>query len=209
MRDIVKIILLAGFVVIFCAVSRSYANSAKVDSIVLAGGCFWGVEAVFEHSRGVIDVVSGYSGGKAETAKYELVTGGDTNHAESVKVTYNPEQISLEQILDIYFTVAHNPTQLNYQGPDYGTQYRSAVFYSNNTQKNVVEAKISELKDKNFFHNPIVTRVEKLEQFYEAEEYHQNYARLNPMNPYIITHDAPKVEKLKVKYPELFKEPQF
>lgn len=206
MRDIMKIALLAGSVMILCAVTRAHAEPVKMDSIVLAGGCFWGVEAVFEHTKGVTNVVSGYAGGKAETANYRAVTGGDTSHAESVKVTYDPAQISLSELLDIYFNVAHNPTQLNYQGPDHGTQYRSAVFYESDTQKNAVEAKRKELAAKHMFADPVVTTLEKLETFYTAEDYHQDYAALNPMNPYIMIHDAPKVTKLKSTYPALYKE---
>lgn len=206
MRKMIKIVLLTITVIALCAVARTYAEPAKTDSVVLAGGCFWGVEAVFEHTKGVTSVVSGYAGGKAETANYRAVTQGDTHHAESVKVTYDPQQISLSEILDIYFTVAHNPTQLNYQGPDHGTQYRSAIFYANDIQKDAAEEKLKELNIKSVFSAPIVTKLDKLETFYIAEEYHQDYAALNPMNPYIIAHDAPKIAKLKATYPEHYKD---
>lgn len=206
MSNIVKIIFLSIMAFGICFIARAYAQNPKSETIVLAGGCFWGVEAVFEHTKGVSRVVSGYTGGKSETANYKAVTRGDTNHAESVKVTYSPQKISLSKILDIYFDVAHNPTQLNYQGPDHGTQYRSAIFYINDTQKNIALEKIKELNSKSVFNAPIVTKLDKLETFYTAEKYHQDYAALNPMNPYIIIHDAPKVAKLKAKYPEHYVE---
>jgi peptide-methionine (S)-S-oxide reductase len=178
----------------------------KLETIVLAGGCFWGVEAVFEHTKGVVDAVSGYAGGKADTANYDTVCSGKTGHAEAVKITYDPAQISLDKLLDIFFNVAHNPTQLNHQGPDHGTQYRSAIFYANDDQKKTVESKITVLDQARAFSDPIVTKLERLEQFYPAEPYHQNYAAQNPMQPYIVIHDAPKVKKLKSSYPELYEE---
>ncbi len=206
MREILKIIVLVVTAAGLCFVARANAGEIKTESIVVAGGCFWGVEAVFEHTKGVTNVVSGYAGGKAETAKYDLITSGDTGHAEAVQITYDPSQVSLSQLLDIYFGVAHNPTQLNYQGPDHGTQYRSAVFYSSPPQQQAVQAKIKDLNEKKAFSEPIVTKLENLEVFYPAEEYHQNYAALHPMNPYIMIHDAPKVAKLKSTYPTLYKE---
>ena len=206
MREITKIILLGTMAVGICFAARAYADAPKTETIVLAGGCFWGVEAVFEHTKGVTSATSGYAGGNAETARYDQITSGRTGHAESVKVTYNPLEISLSQLLDIYFGVAHNPTQLNYQGPDHGTQYRSAVFYSDVSQQKMVEQKISELEAKNAFDDPIVTTLEKLEKFYPAEYYHQDYAAQHPMNPYIIVHDAPKVTKLKSIFPNFYKE---
>lgn len=176
------------------------------QTIVLAGGCFWGVEAVFEHTKGVVEAVSGYAGGRADTARYGVVSDGNTGHAEAVKVTYDPAKISLGQLLDVYFNVVHNPTQLNYQGPDHGTQYRSAIFYANNEQKQKAEANIAALDAKHTFSGPIVTKLEKLDQFYPAEDYHQNYAASHPSQPYIVLHDAPKVVKLKKTYPDLYKE---
>ena len=200
MREILKIIVLVVTAAGLCFVARANAGEIKTESIVVAGGCFWGVEAVFEHTKGVTNVVSGYAGGKAETAKYDLITSGDTGHAEAVQITYDPSQVSLSQLLDIYFGVAHNPTQLNYQGPDHGTQYRSAVFYSSPEQKKIVDEKIAALKSP----TPIVTTLEPLEKFYAAESYHQNYAAENPYQPYILMHDAPKVANLQKKFPELY-----
>lgn len=191
-----KILLLAAIL---------FSTNAKADSIVLAGGCFWGVEAVFEHTKGVTDAVSGYAGGSANTAQYYVVGEGNTGHAESVQVTYDPSIVSLSQLLDIYFNVAHNPTELNRQGPDYGTQYRSAVFYADPEQKKSAEEKIAELTDKKFFSNNIVTTIEPLKAFYPAEDYHQNYMLLHPDEPYIVVNDAPKVVKLKEKYPALYR----
>lgn len=186
--------------------ARAHAEPVNTHSIVLAGGCFWGVEAVFEHTKGVINVVSGYAGGKVEDANYKAVSAGKTRHAESVKITYDPGQISLADILDIYFTVVHNPTQLNFQGPDHGTQYRSAVFYASDEQKSIAEEKLKDLEKGKVFNAPIVTTLEKLEEFYAAEEYHQDFAARNPTNNYIVVHDAPKVAKLKSTYPERYKE---
>lgn len=181
-------------------------KNSKTETIVLAGGCFWGVEAVFEHTKGVTDAVSGYAGGNADTAHYDIVSGGNSGHAEAVKVTYDPSQVTLDQLLDIFFTVAHNPTQVNCQGPDCGTQYRSAVFYATDAQKKAVAAKITTLDAQHLFSAPVATKLEKLEQFYPAEAYHQNYAALHPTQPYIAIHDAPKVKKLKAVYPDLYKE---
>lgn len=210
MLDIIKIglLMVLSFAICFCA--KVYAAEGgierkRTETIVLAGGCFWCVEAVFEHTKGVVEAVSGYAGGKADTAHYDAVSAGNTGHAESVKVTYDPAQISLDKLLDIYFTVAHNPTQLNYQGPDHGTQYRSSIFYVSDAQKKISEEKIAALGMKHIFSDPIVTKLEKLGRFYPAEAYHQDYAALNPMQPYIIIHDAPKVAKLKEIYPDLYR----
>lgn len=184
-----------------CIAARAHTKPAeKTETIVLAGGCFWGVEAVFQHIKGVVDATSGYAGGKIDTAKYDLVSGGNTGHAEVVEVVYDPKQITLDKLLDVYFTVAHNPTQLNYQGPDHGTQYRSAVFYNSPEQQKIVAEKIATLKSSAL----IVTTLEPLEKFYVAESYHQNYAAKNPYNPYILMHDAPKVANLQKKFPELY-----
>lgn len=210
-QEIIKIAFLAALAFAICFIAKAYADEKVMDdtrsqTIVLAGGCFWGVEAVFKHTKGVVETVSGYAGGKADTARYDIVSDGNTGHAESVKVTYYPTQISLEQLLDVYFNVAHNPTQLNYQGPDHGTQYRSAIFYASDEQKKEAEAKIAALDAQHLFSGPIVTKLERLDQFYPAENYHQNYAALNPMQPYIVFHDAPKVANLKKTYPNLYKE---
>ncbi len=178
---------------------------AHAETLVVAGGCFWGVEAVFDHVKGVSKAVSGYAGGTAETANYERVSDGDTGHAESVEITYDPKDVSLNQLLDVYFKVAHDPTQLNFQGPDKGTQYRSEVFTANAEQEKAVKDKIAELTKSNRYDSPIVTTVEPLKAFYPAEEYHQNYLPRNMTNPYIVMHDLPKLAKLRLSYPELYK----
>jgi len=175
------------------------------QTAVLSGGCFWGIQAVFEHVKGVKSATSGYSGGAAATAQYELVSTGETGHAESVQVTYDPSQISYGQLLKIFFSVAHDPTQLNRQGPDFGSQYRSAIFYVNEEQKHVAEAYIVQLQQSKSFPRLIVTQVSPLKAFYTAEEYHQNYATLHPNNPYIAANDAPKVEHLRQQFPDLYK----
>lgn len=208
----ISLIALVLFVAIVCLNARTYAESMPnstetteaTETIVLAGGCFWGVEAVFQHTKGVIAATSGYAGGKAETATYHMVSNGNTGHAEAVEVTYDPSRITLERLLDIYFTVAHNPTQLNYQGPDYGTQYRSAVFYSSPLQQEAVQQYITTLKFSDPFSDPVVTKLEPLEHFYPAEDYHQNYVALHPNNGYIIRHDAPKLVNLQQQFPEFY-----
>ncbi len=174
------------------------------QTVVLAGGCFWGVQAVFQHLKGVKTATSGYAGGAADTAKYNIVSGGDTGHAESVQVTYDASQITLGKILQVYFSVAHNPTELNYQGPDHGTQYRSAIFYANPEQKDIAEKYITQLNAAKAFDEPVVTSLEPLTKFYPAEAYHQDYAKLNPLNPYIMINDAPKVRALAAEYPDLY-----
>ena len=176
------------------------------QSIVLAGGCFWGVQAVFQHVKGVSQAVSGYAGGTKETASYEIVSSGRTGHAESVEVTFDPAQISLGRILQIYFSVAHDPTQLNRQGPDTGTQYRSAIFYQNDMQKSVVQAYIAQLDKVGSFKRPIVTQISPLAGFYPAEAYHQDYATLHPYSPYIAINDLPKVENLQRVFADLYRE---
>jgi peptide-methionine (S)-S-oxide reductase len=174
-------------------------QAAKPDSetVVLAGGCFWGVQAVFQHTKGVTSAVSGYAGGDKSTAEYELVGTGRTGHAESVAVTFDPHQISYGTILQIYFSVAHNPTELNRQGPDVGNQYRSAIFYADEEQKKVAAAYIAQLEKAHVFARPIVTKLEPLRGFYPAENYHQDFAVLHPTYPYIVFNDLPKVDNLK------------
>jgi peptide-methionine (S)-S-oxide reductase len=172
---------------------------------VLAGGCFWCAEAVFEQLIGVEKVVSGYAGGKPEMAHYELVSSGKTDHAESIQITFYPSKISYGQLLQIFFSVAHDPTQLNRQGPDYGRQYRSAIFYSDPEQKQIAEAYIQQLQGAKVFSKPIVTEVTELKGFYPAEEYHQDFVRRNPTNPYVIANAIPKVEKTKKAFPSLVK----
>ncbi len=180
------------------------ANLPGSDTIVLAGGCFWGVQAVFQHTKGVQKAISGYAGGSADTAHYEMVGSGRTGHAESVQVTYDPSQITLGSLLKIYFAVAHNPTELNYQGPDHGTQYRSAIFYANEEQKKLAEAYIAQLNQAKIFPENIVTKLEAFKAFYAAEDYHQDYAKLHPENPYIARNDLPKVANLQKAFPELY-----
>jgi peptide-methionine (S)-S-oxide reductase len=181
------------------------AAIAKGDQVaVFAGGCFWGIEAVFEHVKGVKQATSGYSGGNALTASYGSVGTGRTGHAEAVKVVYDPAKVSYGQLLKVYFSVAHNPTELNRQGPDTGTQYRSAIFYRNDAQKAAAAAYIAQLDAAKVFDKPIVTQVVPLKGFHVAEDYHQNYARLHPRDPYIVYNDAPKVVNLKSLYPALY-----
>ncbi len=175
------------------------------QTAVLAGGCFWGVEAVFEHVKGVIDVASGYAGGDAASASYPAVSSGITRHAESVRVVYDPAVVSYGELLRIFFDVAHDPTQLNRQGPDRGPQYRSAIFASDPEQARVARNYITALGEANAFPRPIVTEVNALEAFHPAEEYHQDYARRNPHEPYIVFHDAPKVKALAQRFPDRYR----
>jgi peptide-methionine (S)-S-oxide reductase len=177
------------------------------QTVVVAGGCFWGVEAVFRHVKGVVEATSGYAGGSAETAGYEMVSSGNTGHAESVRVTFDPAQVSLGQILQVFFSVAHNPTEVNRQGPDTGPQYRSAIFVSDAAQKRVVDAYIAQLDGAKVFPRRIATQVTSLDAFYPAEAYHQNYAALHPRNPYIVINDAPKVAHLREMFPTLYRAP--
>jgi len=171
---------------------------------VLAGGCFWGVEAVFEHVKGVTRVTSGYSGGSARDADYESVSAGRTGHAEAVRITYDPSQVTYGRLLKVFFSVAHDPTQLNRQGPDVGRHYRSAIFYSGEEQKRIAESYIEQLNRAQLFKRPIVTQVAALKTFHEAESYHQNYAARHPDQPYIVIHDLPKVANLRKLLPELY-----
>ncbi len=172
---------------------------------VFAGGCFWGVDAVFKHVKGVVSVVSGYAGGKAATARYAIVSSGMTGHAESVEVTYDSTQISYRRLLEVFFAVAHDPTQLNRQGPDVGPQYRSAIFYMSADQRDVAQAYIAELTRARAFPKPIVTQVVALERFYAAEAYHQNYLANHMTQPYIVYHDLPKLRALERRFPELYR----
>ena len=176
----------------------------NAQTAVFAGGCFWGVEAVFEHVKGVSDVTSGYSGGTAQTADYDAVSGGDTKHAEAVKITYDASKVSYEQLLKVFFAVAHDPTELNRQGPDTGTQYRSAIFYADDRQKQAAEIFIARLTADKIYPQPIVTQINPLEAFYAAEEYHQNYLAQHPNQPYIVINDRPKVEALQKQFPDLY-----
>jgi peptide-methionine (S)-S-oxide reductase len=179
---------------------------ATTETAVFAGGCFWGVDAVFKHVKGVVQVVSGYAGGKAPTAHYELVSTGETGHAESVEVTYDPAQVSYRQLLQVFFTVAHDPTELNRQGPDMGPQYRSAIFYSSDEQQRAAQAYIAELSRTHLFAKPIVTQVVPLDRFYAAEAYHQNYLAQHMTQPYIVYNDLPKLDKLEKTFPALYRQ---
>jgi len=181
------------------------APAPHLEKAVLAGGCFWGMEAVFEKLRGVRNVVAGYSGGSKLTAHYEVVSSGMTGHAESVEITFDPAQISYARLLQVYFSVAHDPTELNRQGPDEGTQYRSEIFYAGPAQQKVALTTIRDLTARHAFSMPIVTKVEPLEAFYPAEAYHQHYAELHPDNPYIASVDEPKLVALREKFPALIK----
>jgi peptide-methionine (S)-S-oxide reductase len=186
------------------AVDMPLAKAPGEQTAVLAGGCFWGVEGVFEHVKGVTRVVSGYSGGAADTASYRQVSSGRTGHAESVNISYDPAQISYGKLLKVFFSVAHDPTELNRQGPDTGTQYRSAIFYANAEQKRVADSYIAQLQAARAFPRPIVTEVVPLKGFYEAEAYHQDYLDHHPNQPYIVINDLPKINNLKRQMPSLY-----
>ena len=182
------------------------ASDEATQTVVLAGGCFWGVQAVFQHVKGVTSAVSGYAGGTKDTARYNVVSAGTTGHAESVQVTFDPRQVSYGRILQIYFSVAHNPTELNRQGPDEGPQYRSAIFFANPEQQRVAQAYVAQLDKTGKFNQPIVTQLTKFDAFYPAEAYHQDYATLHPENPYIYYNDAPKVENLKRMFADVYRD---
>jgi len=177
------------------------AAGRHTETAVFAGGCFWGVQGVFQHVKGVTNAVSGYSGGEKKTAEYEVVGTGQTGHAEAVQVSFDPSQVSYGKLLQVYFSVAHNPTELNFQGPDHGTQYRSAVFPLDEAQRKVATAYIAQLESAKVFPKPIVTKVEPFKAFYAAEGYHQNFLTLNPDYPYIVYNDLPKVADLKKVFP--------
>jgi peptide-methionine (S)-S-oxide reductase len=194
---------LFGCLLAVAVLSNASAEPAE-QTAVFAGGCFWGVDAVFKHVKGVSDVVSGYAGGSAATAHYEQVSTGNTGHAESVRVHFNPEQVSYQQLLQVFFSVAHDPTQLNRQDPDVGSQYRSAIFYTSPEQQKTAQSYIRQLTASHTFTAPIVTQVVSLQQFYPAEEYHQNYLALHPYQPYIIFNDLPKLRQLRNKFSALY-----
>lgn len=181
-------------------------TQAHSETAVFAGGCFWGIQGVFQHVKGVTKAVSGYAGGAANTARYERVSEGDTGHAESVQVTFDPHQVSYGTLLQIYFSVAHNPTELNRQGPDRGTQYRSAIFLENSEQQRVAQAYIAQLDAAHSFNKPIVTKLETYNGFYPAEEEHQDFLTEHPTYPYIVINDLPKVAQLKQLYPDRYQE---
>src|ERR1700684_3996875 len=180
-------------------------SEKKSETAVFAGGCFWGVEAVFDAVKGVSSAVAGYAGGSKANAHYEIVSTGTTGHAESVQITFDPSQVSFGQLLKIYFSVAHDPTELNRQGPDEGTQYRSEIFYTSDEQKHIAEAYIQQLNAAKVFGKPIVTKVAPLQAFYKAEDYHQNFVARNPHQPYVAQSDVPKLARLHEELPELVK----
>jgi peptide-methionine (S)-S-oxide reductase len=191
-------------VILTLLIGVSSARAAE-QTAVFAGGCFWGVEAVFEHVKGVSTVMSGYSGGTKETANYETVSNGKTDHAESVMVKFDPEKVTYQQLLFIFFSVAHDPTELNYQGPDHGRQYRSVIFYTNETQKTQALAFIKAVDDSKALKKPVVTEVVPFKAFYAAEDEHQDFVKLNPTYDYVVYNDLPKLKELKKKFPELYR----
>jgi peptide-methionine (S)-S-oxide reductase len=205
MNALVRPLLAALLTFPLIAAPAGAATKPTLQTAVLAGGCFWGMEDVFENVRGVTNVVVGYSGGTKATADYETVSSGQTGHAESVQITFDPSKVSYKTLLDVYFTVAIDPTQLNSQGPDTGTQYRSVVFYANDAQKSAAKAMIAQLTAKKVYGAPIVTQVVPFKAFYAAEDYHQHFADKNPTYPYIVINDAPKVAALKAKFPNFVK----
>jgi peptide-methionine (S)-S-oxide reductase len=192
--------------VVIPAPAQNIAGTGDTATAIFAGGCFWGVQGVFQHTEGVLRAVSGYSGGAAETATYELTSSGTTGHAETVEITYDPSVITYGELLQIYFSVAHNPTQLNYQGPDHGTQYRSTIFPVTDEQAEVAEAYIAQLNEAGAYPAPIATTIEPFEAFYPAEQYHQDFLTLNPTWPYIVVHDLPKIDALEEIFPDHFRE---
>lgn len=199
---------LAGAVIAAAALSTPVAaQQAARETAVLAGGCFWGVDAVFKHVKGVISVVSGYAGGAKASADYETVSGGASGHAESVKIIFDPKVVSYETLLKVFFSVAHDPTQLNRQGPDVGTQYRSAVFFSNAAQQQAATAYIAQITQSKVYKRPIVTQVASLAGFFAAEAYHQDYLAQHPTQAYIVYNDLPKLDALRKTFPELWQEP--
>jgi peptide-methionine (S)-S-oxide reductase len=187
------------------AVDEPLASASAKETVVLAGGCFWGVQAVFEHLKGVKSATSGYSGGHIKSPGYEMVSSGLTGHAESVSVAFDPSQITFGQILMVFFSVAHDPTQLNRQGPDTGSQYRSAIFYSNEEQKRIAVAYVAQLDAAQVYSEKIVTLIAPFEAFYRAEEYHQEYLANHPNDPYIVYNDLPKLDRLKQEFPDLYR----
>ncbi|MBV9214634.1 MAG: peptide-methionine (S)-S-oxide reductase MsrA [Acidobacteria bacterium] len=219
-----KSLIIAGLAAaVACTVATSSATNANVASVtppvsapadpakgtqtaVFSGGCFWGVEAVFEHVKGVVDVRSGYTGGDVKNPSYEQVSGGNTGNAESVLVTFDPTKVTYVQLLGVFFSVAHDPTELNYQGPDHGTQYRSAIWYANDEQKKAALDYIDAITKAKVLDKPIVTEVSPLGKFFEAEAYHQDYLKNHPDEPYIVINDQPKLKALKEKFPNLWKE---
>ena len=198
-------LVLIGLVFTTSANSELAAIAPANQTAVFSGGCFWGVDAVFKHVKGVTKVTSGYAGGNGDTASYSRVSEGDTGHAESVQVLFDPKQISYQQLLNVFFTVAHNPTELNRQGPDEGSQYRSAIFYTSEEQQKEAQKTIQQLDAEHRFKTKVVTQVAPLQKFYAAEDYHQNYLELHPDQPYIVEFDQPKLDALKKQLPDLYR----
>ena len=195
----------AGMAALLVSTTAAHRSAPATETAVFAGGCFWGVEAVFDHVKGVVEATSGFAGGAVAKPSYGDVSTGDTGHAESVRVVYDPTQVSYEQLLRVFFLVAHDPTQLNRQGPDVGTQYRSVVFYRDSAQKRAAESYVAQLQQRHAFKRPIVTEIVPLRAFYEAEAYHQNYLEHHPNEPYIVINDAPKLVALRSAMPELYR----
>ena len=183
---------------------ESRASAKGAETVVLAGGCFWGIQAVFEHVKGVTRATAGYSGGTVKNPGYEDVSSGTTGHAESVEVVYDPSQITFGQLLKVFFSVAHDPTELNRQGPDFGTQYRSAIFFTTPEQQRIAKAYVDQLTQAKSFSDPIVTQIQPMSGFYRAEDYHQDFAVHHPDYPYIVVNDLPKVANLKREFPDLY-----
>jgi peptide-methionine (S)-S-oxide reductase len=216
----ITLVLCAAFLIAYAALRHDIASAATTlpdptvdeslapqkgqSALVLAGGCFWGIQAVFQHVKGVSSATSGYSGGTAKNPDYEQISSGTTGHAESVQIVYDPSQITLGQLLKVFFSVATDPTELNRQGPDSGTQYRSAIFFTTPDQQRIAQAYIAQLNLAKVFSGPIVTQIAPLKAFYRAEDYHQNYATSHPDNPYIATFDLPKVQHLQQQFPNLY-----
>jgi len=186
------------------AVDETLASQKGQETVVVSGGCFWGVQAVFQHVKGVTSATSGYSGGTVKNPNYEQVSSGETGHAESVQIVYDPSKITLGQLLKVFFSVAHDPTELNRQGPDTGTQYRSIIFFSNTDQQRIAQSYVDQLNQSKVFSQPIVTQIVPLKAFYRAEDYHQNYATEHPDNPYIAMFDLPKLKNLQQQFPSLY-----
>jgi len=201
---IVAIVVL-GLVAVPSVAAPPVKQAPTEQTAVFAGGCFWGVDAVFKHVKGVSNVVSGYAGGSAATAHYEMVSEGTTGHAEAVRVSFDPAQVSYQQLLEVFFSVAHDPTQLDRQGPDVGSQYRSAIFFTSAVQQQLAQRHIQKLTEARIFPAAIVTQVVPLQQFYPAEDYHQNYLALHPYQPYIVFNDIPKLEQLRKKFPAWYR----
>lgn len=202
---ILSLWLMLGTFSVSAAPAATGGPAPARQTAVFAGGCFWGVDAVFKHVKGVSEVVSGYAGGDAATANYKQVSEGTTGHAEAVRISFDPAQISYQKLLQIFFSVAHDPTQLNRQGPDVGSQYRSAIFYTNAEQQQIAQRYIQQLTAAHTFPSHIVTQVVSLPHFYPAEEYHQNYLALHPYQPYIVINDMPKLDQLHKQFPDLYK----